>query len=88
MVCRRDGLTICAFTARVVARCIGCPIAHKVRFCLSFGLGLSEVRGNYDRALRLRRRVIVLTQYATVWPKVLTGGSSVRSTYSLVDNRR
>ena len=32
VVCRWDGLVVCAFTARVVACCLGCPVAYKVRF--------------------------------------------------------
>ena len=36
VVCRRDGLTVCASAARVVVRCFGCPIAYKVRFRLCF----------------------------------------------------
>jgi len=79
VVCRRDGLVVCASTARVVACCFGCPVAYKVRFCpFSLGSIRREVQGNHDYGLRLHHRVIVFTQYSTVWPKVLTGRSSVR----------
>ena len=78
VVCRRDGLVVCAFTARVVACCLGRPVAYKVRFCPFSRLDLLELWGNRDYGLPLRHRVIVFTQYSTVWPKVLTGRSSVR----------
>lgn len=87
VVCRRDGFAVCAFTTCVVARCAGCPVTHKVRFYLHFNRGTSEDRGNHDSVLRLHCRVIISTQYSTVWPKVLTGGSSVRPTCSPVENR-
>jgi len=45
------------------------------------------VRGNRDCFLRLHYRVIAFTQYSTVWPKVLTGGSSVRQIFSAVGNQ-
>lgn len=73
MVCRWDGFAVCAFTARVVARCSGCPVAYKVRS----RRGLAEECGNHDYILCIPYRVIISTQYSTVWPKVLTGGSSV-----------
>ena len=77
VVCRRDGLIVCAFTARVVACCPGCPVAYKVRFCPS-RFDLLDVRDSRDYGLHLHHRVIIFTQYSTVWPKVLTGRSSVR----------
>jgi len=55
--------------------------------CFLPEVGLSEVRGHRGRGLRLRCRVIVLTQCSTVWPKVLTGGSSVRSACGTVGNQ-
>lgn len=78
VVCRWDGLVVCALTARVVVCCLGYPIAHKVRFCLFSRLDLLDVGNNRDYGLHLGHRVIVFTQYSTVWPKVLTGRSSVR----------
>ena len=84
VVCRWDGLAICAFTARVATRCPICPVTFKV----GLSLGLSEVRGNHDYVLHFRCRVIVSTQYSTVWPKVLTGGSSVRSSNSRSRGKR
>lgn len=34
VVRRRDGIAICASSARVVVCCFGCPIAYKVRPCV------------------------------------------------------
>ena len=73
VVCRWDGFAVCAIAARVATRRSGCPVAHKVRFCR----GLSQERGDPDHTSRLLHRVIISSQYSTVWPKVLTGGSSV-----------
>ena len=86
VVRRWDGLAVCASTTRVVARCFGCPVAHKVRSRLPSGLGLSETWDNHDDVLFTRYRVIVFTQHSTVWPRVLTAGSSVRSACRLAEN--
>jgi hypothetical protein len=45
VVCRWDGLVVCAFTARVAACCLGCPVPYQVRFCPFSRLGLLEARG-------------------------------------------
>ena len=55
--------------------------------CGSLRLDLSETRSNHNYNSRFRYRVIVLTQYSTIWPKVLMGRSSVRQTYSVAENQ-
>ena len=63
VVCRRDGLVVCASTARVVACCLGSPVAYKVRFCPFSRLGSSG-----------KCRVIMITAYVFI-----TGSSSSRN---------
>lgn len=71
----RDGLALCTFAARVVARCFSHSITRKVWLHSIFRhCGMIVIM-----SWVLRCRVIIFTQYSTVWPKVLTGRSSVRS---------
>ena len=48
---------------------------------------LSRVQDDHDYDLCLRYRVIVLTQYSTVWPKVLTGRLSVRCVRGVAESQ-
>lgn len=63
VVCRWDGLVVCAFATRVAACCLGCPVAYKVRSCPFSRLGSSG-----------KCRVIVITAYVFI-----TGSSSSRN---------